>query len=381
MFRFVKIFLNIAILIPVFVFSRDVRNASDCSECHSKIYAEWKTSRHALSGAQTNPLYAKMAAWASKSKGKETGDSCKRCHEPIRFLNLSSATVEQIANEGVTCDVCHATRLVSENSQMWFEVVPGNIKFGPFKDALPAVHNFEFSAQISESSFCLSCHSNSDNIHGVTFCSTGDEWQKSSFAKNDVTCQNCHMPGLEGKVAPLGKMRDQLHSHVFYGGYSQEMLNECADIDIRAKRVGNSVQVEIAVKNHTVGHALPTGSPMRMVILSVEAQDSSGLPVWKNYYQNPLKEDRQAVFMRLLQDKNGNAPVPPWEAVGEKFDRRLKADEERTLTYQFTDTSAVFIQADLNYRLAPPPLLKKLGITDEQYTKVRLITKKRVTID
>lgn len=381
MLRLVKIFLNIAFLIPVLVFPRDVRNANDCSECHSKIYAEWKTSRHALSAAQTNPLYAKMVAWVSKSKGAEAGHRCKRCHEPIRFLNLPSAVVEQVANEGVTCDVCHATRLVAENGQPWFEVVPGNIKLGPLKDALSTVHSFEFSPQISESSFCLSCHSNAENPHGVTFCSTEDEWQKSSFAKNDITCQDCHMPGMEGKVAPLGKMREQLHSHVFYGGYSQEMLNECADINVRAKRVGNSVQVEIAVKNYTVGHALPTGSPMRMVILSVEAQDSSGLPVWKNYYQNPLKEDPKAVFMKLLQDKNGNAPVLPWEAVSEKFDQRLKADEKRTLTYQFTDTSAVFIQADLNYRVAPPPLLKKLGITDEQYTKVKVITKKRVTID
>ncbi len=375
------IILNLLILIPSILFSRDIRNAVDCSDCHSKVYAEWKTSRHALSSAQMNPFYAKMLAWAIKSRGVASEKNCQRCHEPVRSLNLPASTVEQVADEGVTCDFCHATRLITEKEQMWFEVVPGNIKLGPFKDALPSVHNFEYSSQISESSFCLACHANMNNPHGVAFCSTENEWESSSFARDNVTCQDCHMPGMEGKVAPLGKMREQLHSHAFYGGYSQEMLNDCAEINVLAKRTGNSVRVEISIKNKTVGHALPTGSPMRMVILSVEAQDSSGLPVWKNYYQNPLQEDRQAVFMKLLQDEKGNAPVPPWEAASEKFDQRLKADEERVLTYQFQASSAIAINASLNYRLAPPPLLKKLGITDLQYTKAKLIAQKKAKIN
>lgn len=381
MIRNARIVLSILLGISAFAFSRDIRNASDCSDCHSKIYAEWKTSRHALSGAKTNPFFAKMLAWAVKTGGENAEEKCKRCHEPIRYLGLPSTTVEQVVDEGVTCDVCHAAKLVSQNQHPWFEVVPGNIKLGPFKDALPTVHNFEYSAQISESSFCLACHANEENSHGVTFCSTEKEWEMSSFAKNNITCQDCHMPGREGKAAPLGKMREQLHSHAFYGGYSPEMLNDCAEIKVQAKRQGNTVQVKVAIRNHTVGHALPTGSPMRMVILSLEAQNLDGLPVWKNYYQNPLQEDRQAVFMKLLQDKDGKAPVPPWEASSEKFDQRLKADEERILTYQFADTSAVVINADLNYRLAPPPLLKKLGITDEQYTKARLIAHKKTNIE
>ena len=181
------------------------------------------------------------------------------------------------------------------------------------------------------------------------------------------------MPGVEGKAAPLGKIRDTIHSHVFYGGHTAEMLNNCAEIQIGSRRFENGFQLDIGVSIRRIGHALPTGSPMRMVYLLVEVMNEQGLILWRNMENSPF-EDERALFMRLLEDDRGNAPVPPWEAVSEKFDRRLMPDETRTLEYVIEDTTAYSVQASLYYRLAPVSLLDKLGIQDSHYYERKLIT-------
>jgi len=113
---------------------------------------------------------------------------------------------------------------------------------------------------------------------------------------------------------------------------------------------------------------------MRMVVLTLVAKDSLQQPVWKNWYVNPLEEDTQAVFMRLLEDKNGRAPVPPWEAARQRFDQRLLPDKPVKLEYEISEATAVAVEATLSYLLAPPSLIAKLGITEEIYSTLKTIT-------
>ena len=373
-----KLLPVLSILLFVSLLNGQIMSSQECAGCHSNSFAQWKSSRHSVSSRAMNPFFEKMYNWAKSSGNPQLAENCLTCHEPVRFLSSKQQSDEQIINEGISCDVCHALKL-NDNIDTW-ELAPKNVKYGPFKDALSSVHHSVYLEDIESNDFCLNCHSNSKNPHGVTFCSTELEWKKSSFAKKGVQCQDCHMPGVEGKASPLGKLRENVHSHVFYGGYSEEMLNNCAKVDLSAEQTGENVLVKVSVKNHGVGHALPTGSPMRMVFLKLEAKDAHDRIVWQNFSQNPIKEDPQAVFMKLLQDSNGNAPVPPWEAVAEKFDQRLKPDETREFEYIIQDGTAETIEVKLIYRLAPPPLLLKLGMIDEIYTKAKVINSKTVNI-
>ena len=188
------------------------------------------------------------------------------------------------------------------------------------------------------------------------------------------------MPAIEGKTAELGKIR-QVHSHKFYGGYNPEILKNCASIELAVEGDTTQLDITVNVTNRTVGHALPTGSPMRSVYLSLKALDSDNNVVWENYKMNPLAEDAKAVFMRLLQNDAGDAPVPPWLATSIKFDQRLKPDERRELTYTIPGSTVTSVIATLNYRLAPPALLKKLNLDREPYSNVVTIATARYEVD
>lgn len=367
-----RIFIFFILIVYSQSISQVIQSADHCKDCHQKIVNGWKGSRHALSSKEQNPFYAAMLNWANEATNNKASEKCNQCHEPVRTLGLDDILSDALAAEGVSCDVCHAAQRIVENGKSVLKVAPGNIKFGPFQDAISVEHKSEYSPDLSTSEFCLICHANLETEHGLSFCSTEIEYRNSSFAKQGITCQDCHMPSVEGTAAELGKIR-QVHSHFFYGGYSPEFLRNCAIIDLKTDKKENHIILDVQVANKTVGHELPTGSPMRAVYLKVEAQDSLGNALWTNYKENPLKEDSKAVFMRLLEDDNGNAPVPPWLAKKVRFDQRLKPQEVRNLSYILPMESR-FITAFLYYRLAPPLLLKKLNITESPYTDLSLIS-------
>ncbi len=357
------------------VFAQELESADNCAECHVQSVADWKTSRHANSTADSNPFYAAMLKWANESTNGQAQAECDQCHVPVKSLVSTPELAERLAPEGVTCDICHAT----QPDRNWLAVGPAGVKYGPYKDAISVVHESEYSEHLVSSRQCLTCHANLESAHGFAFCSTQKEYLNSSFYDKGVTCQDCHMPAIEGKAAELGKIR-QVHSHKFYGGYNPELLTNCAFINLSVSGDSTLLAIDVKVTNRTVGHALPTGSPMRSVYLSLKALDETDNVVWENYTVNPLDEDPDAVFMRLLQNDSGQAPVPPWLASSIKFDQRLKPDETRQLSYEITGTRVVSIIATLNYRLAPPELLKKLSLNVEPYSNVVTIATAKYTL-
>ncbi|MBN1482082.1 hypothetical protein EH223_07480 [candidate division KSB1 bacterium] len=346
-------------------FAQELESYKNCAECHVQNVADWKTSRHAQSTPATNPFYAAMRTWADQSTDGVASAQCDRCHVPVPSLATTTEVAERLAHEGVTCDVCHAT----QSDRNWLIVNPSGVKYGPYNDAISVVHESEYSEFLVSSRQCLTCHANLESAHGFAFCSTQKEYLASSYSKKGVTCQDCHMPSIEGKTAELGKIR-QVYSHKFYGGYNPEILRNCASLELEVSGDTTQWTVNVTLTNRTVGHALPTGSPLRSVFLSLSALDVDGNVVWQNYKVNPLLEDSTAVFMRVLQDEKGQAPVPPWLATKIKFDQRLKPDETRELLYKIPGPGVVSVFATLNYRLAPPDLLKKLHLDFEPYSDV-----------
>jgi len=134
------------------------------------------------------------------------------------------------------------------------------------------------------------------------------------------------------------------------------------------------------VTNRTVGHSLPSGSSLRMVVLTVQAFDEGGRQIWQNYSDSPFS-DPQSVFMRLMENDRGEAPVPPWEAVKVRFDQRLNPDESRTLTYDIPAAGVHQVSATLSYSLAPKPLLEKLNLVEDPYVTPVVIVVAHQTIE
>jgi hypothetical protein len=358
--------------------AQDVQSFQACKECHVQNALEWKTSRHAQSTADENPFYRLMLQRARKANS-QAAEKCDQCHQPVTALELNEYDAGKLKNEGVTCDVCHATRLAGRGKNARLEIVSGNVKFGPFKDAVPIDHTAEYSPFLVSSDFCITCHGNLKDEHGFSFCSTEEEYRRSSFAKNGITCQDCHMPTMEGKTAELGKIR-QVHTHIFYGGYNSEILHNCAVLQLDVKKDETVLHTEIRVTNKTVGHSLPSGSSMRMVVLTVQAFDENGRQIWQNYSDSPFS-DPQSVFMRLMENDRGEAPVPPWEAAKVRFDQRLNPDESRTLTYEIPAAGVHQVSATLSYALAPKPLLEKLDLIDDPYVTPVVIAVAHQTIE
>jgi len=363
---FVSTLFNITSL-----FSQELQPASECRECHRSSFAEWRDSAHAFSSQWTNPLYNAMLKWAERSGGKELTASCQTCHEPARQF-LDEVTVPMaVVQEGIGCDFCHSVRLEGKTKK--FLVRKDGVKAGPIKDAISSLHECEFSKDHTVSEFCLVCHSNLSTSSDLAFCSSQQEWQEFSKIKTRIECQDCHMPTREGRTATLGKMRDDIHSHDFLGGYSEKMLHSAVKLNLSAGVRGDNVYVQVIATNRGAGHYVPTGSPMRFIVLEVVVKNSKGNIIWRNWQSNPIAEDPGAVFMRLLESDDGRAPVPPWEAVRERFDQRLRPDEPRKLVYSIPDVDVFSIEAKLIYRVAPPQLLKKLGITEKRYIEPRIM--------
>ena len=163
---------------------------------------------------------------------------------------------------------------------------------------------------IAQSQFCAACH------YGIfwntlVYDSYG-EWLQSPYSNSQTgkTCQDCHTPAptlLDGKVltnvAPGkgGVERDPLaiHAHTFPGASSQSLLQNALTMNVDARRLtgqqANQVSVTVKLTNDKTGHDIPTDSPLRHLILLVEATDSQGLP------------------STLLQGET----VPDWGGVGD----------------------------------------------------------------
>ena len=163
-----------------------------------------------------------------KEYTQSAGQNCIKCHEPLFTLDIPEIITSKLIEEGISCDFCHATELTIKGEQSSFNLVSGNIKFGPYKDALASGHNTQYSSDLSDPKFCLVCHTNEGSPHGIAFIDLEKEWKSSSFYKQDITCQDCHLPSISGKTAPLGKIRDNIYNHRFFKTINTVSIIECA---------------------------------------------------------------------------------------------------------------------------------------------------------
>jgi hypothetical protein len=239
----------------------------------------------------------------------DSAGNCATCHTPSAAIDdpfgIDPTQVSGVDQFGIHCDFCHkiAGVKLDASSGLPFPNNPGVLSmdirrpfpedneryqlfFGTFDDDNVPEEDTNLPL-LSQSQFCAPCH------YGVfwdtlVYNSYG-EWLDSPYSDpvTGKTCQQCHMPAptlIDGQpltnVAPGkgGVERDPstLHAHTFLGAASEELLQNSLTMQATAQVQGNRVLVEVSLSNDRTGHLIPTDSPLRHLILLVEAKNEAG---------------------------------------------------------------------------------------------------------
>ena len=395
-----------------------------CQDCHPSIYEAWSQSAHALGATNvrfttmyngTNSQGDRSPATryvSSRDYGRipvppdtsepyygpgfkldfpDTAGNCATCHLPTLVAEESPYADPNQASgvhaQGTHCDFCHKTSAVALNPQtgapypnrsgalsieLMRSTEPG-LFFGPYDDV--DFGRDTYSPLFAQSDVCASCHSAS--FWGVPIYQSFNEWQASPYAAEGTTCQHCHMApdGVTTNIAPRrgGVERDPrtISTHRFPGASDDALLQGAAELDVVVSRDAERLSVEVSVTNASAGHHLPTGSPLRQILLIVSATDEQGrelpldegavLPQWAG----DLAGTPGAYFAKILEQLwTGQAPTAAfWTPTRIAEDSRLPARATRTSRYSFaaSGTSEVTVEARLLLRRAYDELATQNG--------------------
>jgi len=304
-------------------------SAVQCGRCHRAIYDSWQTSAH--SNAATSPVFLDAFVAAEDEFGVEARKVCLGCHAPASGLLGDTDLMRKVSWEGVTCDYCHSMREVKQDGSNLKAVVQfGTVKSGPSKDSVSPAHGTAYSSVHTSALLCAVCHEYK-NASGFSVVTTYSEWKDSPSGKGDLECQQCHMELVRGSVVEPRVRRESSHLvnlHAMPGSHSVSQLNKALTAKLTASRSGQNVDVAVKLKNEGAGHFLPTGSPMRQLILEVRVT-SAGVTI--------ATEKRS--YTRVLADAAGTTIQKEYvaflKAAKVVSDTRLAPDETRTETFSF----------------------------------------------
>ncbi len=343
----------------------------------------------------------------------QPGD-CISCHAPSASVSKNGAKdIEQALWspktewDGISCDFCHKIRKVVKSGNTQSQYKPalkrhtpysGNsiLVLGPYDDVVNSVMAASYSPQFDKGGYCALCHSQVKSVPGkkswdrkkvytdkewndfnigddsvIPVQTTYQEWKswQDSLAADDGNkgkkCQDCHMSWRK-EMLPYdnfvvdnqarnmwGVKRDpaNIRPHHFDGG-TQTQLATALSMEIEGEIQDNILKINVYITNTNGGHWVPTGDPMRQVMLVLSATDSSGrelellkgetLPSWTgtgskdlgNYSGLPGK-----MFSKVLKDEHNNINVPFWRATAVEKDTRIRPKTTVTLTYTFKMTN------------------------------------------
>ena len=222
---------------------------------------------------------------------------------------------------GVHCDTCHkvrdvdpdqpagyGTRLVvhrpSEPGRNTFQWEP--VYYGPLKDVPNVAMGGSPQPKFNESVFCSGCHEQLQDAlipeqtlnqerwpKGLPIHSTYSEWQDGPYNQDKTQCQWCHMPAymdranavdiatVENQSITFGFPREpeDIRQHIFRGPLEGEprLIDTAVHLSVAPVVESNTLSVTVSLSNIGCGHAIPTGEPMRSLLLVVEAQGSCGV--------------------------------------------------------------------------------------------------------
>lgn len=344
-------------------------HAEECMACHNNLHtpagedvsigATWRSTM--MANSARDPYWQAGVRRETMDHPKHSADiqdECAECHMPMAtqisrasggkgemFVHLpinqrGASALQRLAADGVSCTVCHqisAERLgtrESFNGEFVIRPTPATgvrSIFGPYRvDAgrttlMRSVTGFaqEEAPHVKQSELCATCHTlittafgpNGEVVGSLPEQMNYQEWRHSDFAREERSCQSCHMPAAAGPVraaSVLGDSRDSLARHVFVGGnaYMVRLLNRYrhelgvvalpAELEATANATIRQLQRDTAeltlskpvytsgtlsfdvdLRNLT-GHKLPTGYPSRRLWLHVTVKNERGENVFES---------------------------------------------------------------------------------------------------
>jgi nitrate/TMAO reductase-like tetraheme cytochrome c subunit len=330
-----------------------------------------------------------------------TAGNCATCHSPLAAIDKAYETdpslLEGIHKEGISCDFCHKILDVNLNPKTGEPHInmPGVLSFvfrrpfenhqffsGPFDDVTPGEDTY--SPVQKKSQYCAPCHYGS--FWGIKIYNSFGEWLESPYSdeKTGKTCQDCHMPaGLTDHFAlteagGLIRNRFAIRSHHMPGAVNSEFLRKSVSMQVHAYMEVDSVKVCIEINNDNTGHHIPTDSPLRHLILLVQAKDDEGnslmqlngptLPNWcgkgdihAGYYAGLPGITYAKILKEYWTETEPTASY--WKQTQIIHDNRIKAFEIAKSNYTFSKPAAgsTLIDIKLIFRRAFIELMDQKG--------------------
>jgi hypothetical protein len=312
--------------------SKTFNPAARCGECHIDIHAFWTTSMHAR--AFTDPAFQATFQDPRIQRDEAIKRRCLQCHAPAAYydrkLGLKSGGA---GREGVTCDFCHSVQAVDlQNEAQPFVVAPGKLKRGPLKDTKSPVHETQHSTIFASGELCGGCH-NMTNLKGLPIITTYSEWKEHEEGKASRTgCGECHMPLAPGATVSSThqKTMRRINLHSFPGGRSRAQLFDALEVSLaEASRTYGKMNVKLALTNTGSGHYMPTGNPLRKVIVEFKAYRAT----------NQLLYQHRVELSKSFADAQGKPMVTDLDilldATQVTQDSRIPPGGTRVLEFEF----------------------------------------------
>ncbi len=231
-------------------------DSRQCQECHPKVFEEWSQSQHSQSWI--NPEVV------DRSQNFSNGD-CIDCHAPQDLFATGpgkrALPRSDRRADGVDCLSCHRIP-EDEGGGMAGTLTNMNVACRP-----------QIRTELARAEYCGSCH----NQH-----QTVDQWKASRFAQpgpDYKDCRDCHMPIRTGS-GETGR------SHLMHGGHDMELVR--SGVSLTAERdAANPARIQIAVENHSIGHAYPTDERSRAsdIFWRVAPTDPEATGGWQHLYR------------------------------------------------------------------------------------------------
>lgn len=362
-----------------------------CQGCHGKdslgwanvdesgtdvnLYDRWSASM--MANSAKDPLWrAKVSheILVNPSHSAALQDKCVSCHAPIGHYNakfhgqthygIADLDADSLGLSGVSCVGCHTIGTNGLGSMFSGQIPYDTTRhiYGPF--TLPMVGPMQlyegytptYSAHMTESKVCSSCHSLATetvdlngNFTGGTFIeqATYHEYKNSSYEANNITCQNCHMPRLADPILLANgylslSPRTPFNQHSFAGA-NVFMLNliknnknslgievedfkfDSAIISTKLMLQQKSISMNLSIDSmandsgyfslkltNKAGHKFPSGYPARRAVVQFVVLNSNNDTIFRSgifdnqyavQHENPSFEPHHQIINQNTQSQ------------------------------------------------------------------------------
>ena len=274
-------------------------------------------------------------------------------------------------------------------------------KYGPFppEDGCgEGFHECVESPLHLQAELCASCHQITHYEKHTPLELTYTEWKNSTYAAENITCQDCHMVELDTfkrSADTFQKPARDEYRHYFNGAnfliyaltemaakksgdeeiatsarQKYEMavgrLQAAAELDIKPiYRDGRLAEVKVRVNNSRAGHYLPTSlTNIRQMWLEVTATDASGKVIMssgKVDAKGELPEDTRR-FNSDGMGENMHFAIDPWEIISFSKHDTIPPKGYREVYYGLSSDSdeAITLNVKLRFRQATQKVAEKL---------------------